>query len=259
MKIDLRISCLRISATLAVIWLHTCSTIMENFEVTSNQAVFLNSCHDLVNWAVPVFFMITGALFLQPEKKLTIYQAATQYCRRILLALLIFGIPFSLMKLVAAQKAICFSQIPNALLSIAQGNSFSHLWYLYELIGLYLILPILKSYLSDTSDKELGLLLLVLFVFDSVIPTIVALTGMHISLTIPLTYPVFYLTLGHVLMQHPVPRKRFLFWGGVGGINARFFRMRRLLRQRVERILQPGDRAALNCRFLHVFILASNR
>lgn len=72
---SINISLLRIIATLAVIFIHTNNTLANNsilFGLTEYQQVVFNCAYTLANWAVPVFFMITGALLLNPNKTITI-------------------------------------------------------------------------------------------------------------------------------------------------------------------------------------------
>lgn len=52
------ISCLKILATIGIVWLHTFSTIAENpelFSTTDAQRHFFNAGHLIWRWAVPVF------------------------------------------------------------------------------------------------------------------------------------------------------------------------------------------------------------
>jgi surface polysaccharide O-acyltransferase-like enzyme len=56
--------------------------------------------------------------------------------------------------------------IGKALLSVFEGKSFAHLWYLYVLIGIYLTLPVFKAFINSASRETIEVLLLVLFVFD---------------------------------------------------------------------------------------------
>ena len=62
------IEILRVIATLAVVLLHINMTLPANYTKTElglfNYALFENM-YMLVSWAVPVFFMISGALLLQ--------------------------------------------------------------------------------------------------------------------------------------------------------------------------------------------------
>lgn len=104
------ISYLRITATVCVIWLHTCSTLTDNrelFALSEAQNVFFGD-YRLMYWAVPVFLMITGALLLGKEAS---YSKCFQYCCRVILALFVFGIPFAAMKLVAETKEFPASMI----------------------------------------------------------------------------------------------------------------------------------------------------
>ena len=60
------ISILRIMATLAVIFLHTNNTILnntQNYQLSSGNKFLMSVNISIMNWAVPMFLIITGALF----------------------------------------------------------------------------------------------------------------------------------------------------------------------------------------------------
>src|SRR5699024_2388497 len=99
---------------------------------------------NLMTAGVPIFLMISGALFLTPEKKITIERLLKHYVRRILLALLIFGTVFAVMELVMTERTFSLTMVGKGFLMTLSGNTWAHMWYLYELIGLYLITPLLK-------------------------------------------------------------------------------------------------------------------
>ena len=95
------------------------------------------------------------------------------------------------------------SLIINSLYSVFSGESFDYLWYLYALIGIYMILPILKAFVnSDVDGRNIRWALLLLMTFAFVVPFIEELTGGDIAFHIPMTYTVFYLLLGHYLNCH---------------------------------------------------------
>lgn len=61
------ISILRIIATLAVIFLHTNNTILnnlQNYSLSSTYKFLISTNVSIMNWAVPMFLIITGALLL---------------------------------------------------------------------------------------------------------------------------------------------------------------------------------------------------
>ena len=64
------ISLLRVTAAVAVVFLHSGSTLLENpdlFHLTGSQKTFFQICHMLSVWTVPCFFMISGIVLL-PKK-----------------------------------------------------------------------------------------------------------------------------------------------------------------------------------------------
>ena len=66
------ISILRIMATLAVIFLHTNNTILnntQNYQLSSENKFLMSVNISIMNWAVPMFLIITGALLLNKEIK----------------------------------------------------------------------------------------------------------------------------------------------------------------------------------------------
>lgn len=154
-----------------------------------------------MNWAVPVFFMITGALLLNPEKSISFKQCLSKYCLRIILALFMFGIPFAMMRLYMETKTINLIMLVRAVGCVFTNGGLSHFWYFYSLIGIYLLLPVLKIFV-DCSDRDaLQYLLIVMFIFVYCLPTLSDLIGVEITFSMPLKYPVFYVMLGYYLKE----------------------------------------------------------
>lgn len=57
------ISILRITSTISVVFLHTCSTIAQNpdvFKMNDFQLRFYCASYQMMNWAVPVFLCLQG-------------------------------------------------------------------------------------------------------------------------------------------------------------------------------------------------------
>lgn len=195
------LSYLRIFATVSVIWLHTCSTLTANlelFDLSRSQMNFFNAAYQMMDWAVPVFLMITGVLMLDPERQISIRQCI-KYLTRILLALVLFGIPFAMLKLVGESHVLRFSQIPLAIKAVLENSGFAHLWYLYVLAGIYLVLPLLKKLISHGQDSEILFLIAALFVFDFCFPLLSEILQIRIALELPLTYPLFYVLAGYFI------------------------------------------------------------
>lgn len=199
---EANISYLRIFATICVIWLHTCSTLTDNqdlFILSQQQIPFFRAAYQMMYWAVPVFFMITGALLLNTQKILSVRIIVKKYILRIFLALFIFGIPFAMLKLIVESHSIRPFQFFEAIIAVLENNGFGHLWYLYTIIGIYFVLPVLKLYINHASNKEIKYILFVLFIFCFAIPLINNLFKTTIAFDIPFKYPLFYIILGHYI------------------------------------------------------------
>lgn len=197
------ISVLRIAATLAVILLHTCNTITNNsadYLITDSQHYVLTSITFLMNWAVPVFFMISGALLINGNKEINYDLVLRKYCKRILLALIVFGIPFSMMEIFMNTRTLSLSMIPKACLNILTGNSWGHLWYLYVLIGLYLVLPVINVFINKASRRTSITFIALIFIFCFLIPMVNRLFEVKIAFEMPImSYALFYFIVGKML------------------------------------------------------------
>ena len=196
-------SYLRIAASAAVVLLHTCSTLLDNpdmFFLSAQEKLFFTGVKNMMAWAVPCFFMLSGALLLDKNKEITIRDCLCKYSKRILLALIVFGMPFSFLIDFFNARRLSLSMISNAFLNLLTDNSFAHLWYLYALIGLYLLLPALKLFLRHCSAELLRYVLTLLFLFSFIIPDINRIFGLNIAFTLPgSSYYLFYFLLGYFL------------------------------------------------------------
>lgn len=150
---------LRFLATLAVIVIH-----MGRIPYVSEcwaAGRFPMSIAPLV-WCVPVFFMISGRFFLDPERNVPLKALFQKYIFRLVLA-------FALWSAVYTAYYVWDGTYGNLnifgiLTMYIQGPI--HFWYLYAAIGLYLLTPLLRKL---TQDKTVCLYALVLFAIYNII------------------------------------------------------------------------------------------
>ena len=141
---------LRVAATCAVVMLHTITGAMDITNMSEyplEWKVFLAGL-DLLCWCVPVFLMISGYLFLNPAREIGMGKMLTKYCRRILLALFVFGVRFALLEQVATERCLRLDMVGRGILRVLRGESWSHMWYLYRILFLYLLTPALRWFLT---------------------------------------------------------------------------------------------------------------
>ncbi len=163
---------LRVLATCAVVLMHvlTGATDVTDASIVPEYRSLLLSVMDLVTWCVPIFLLISGYLFLNPERTLTYPVMIKKYCRRIALAILLFGVPYAASELVVAERTFRIRMIPEALKMTLTGHTWSHMWYLYLIFFLYLVTPLLKKVLRVLPVWGVVAMMAVIFLGSSVAP-----------------------------------------------------------------------------------------
>lgn len=165
---------LRIAATCAVILLHTVTGIKDTTDMNAYPMqfrVFL-IVMDFCTWCVPVFIMISGYLFLNPDREISYSKIIMKYCRRIILALIVFGVPYACIELILNEHAFRIGMIAEALIMVCRGKSWSHMWYLYLVLILYIITPPLKWLLDRVPKYAIYITLALIYISGSIMPFI---------------------------------------------------------------------------------------
>ena len=183
----------------------------------------------LVRMAVPMFFMMSGALFLNPDRKVT-NDSICRHLKKILINLCFFGYLMAVIELIVTSKSFELRFMYIAIVNILQEKTWSHLWYLYATIGLYLLTPILRPWISQISKREIRGSIIVVVVLFAVIPTVNDILSLQITqfgLTTPRGALLWYL-LGYYFLSIQEDIKTYkkslvyliLFIGG--GLTAAF-------------------------------------
>ena len=178
---------LRVMATSAVVLLHTVTGVMDNADMSMyplEQKIFL-AVRDLACWCVPVFLLISGYLFLNPERELTFDRMVHKYCKRVLLALFLFGIPYALIEMAVTEGSLRWSMLRQSVVRVMRGESWSHMWYLYLIFFLYLLTPAIRWVLKHLSKAMVYGILAVLLVCSSILPFFRELSGLSSLWSLP--------------------------------------------------------------------------
>ena len=161
---------LRIAAAFAVIILHVASQNWGNPDVSFYDWVGLDLWDACVQWAVPVFIMISGALFLDRKKEINIKRLYLHNIFRIITAFLCWSLIYSVW-----QVHVEGGGIPRIMALVLDGHY--HMWFLFMIIALYMLTPLLKK----LSDDKLKYLLILSLLFCFVLPTVRELKDVIVS------------------------------------------------------------------------------
>ena len=191
---------LKIIATLGVICIHTSSKELYTEFISYNW--YLSAIFDgFARWSVPIFVMVSGALFLNPQKEISTKRLITKNISRLLIIYLLWWILYSVLNTV---WGLIFD---NTFVFTIKKPSY-HLWFLPMLIGVYFLIPILREI---ATNKKLTLYYLTIwfiyisggFAFTKDIPQISGL----FSINSIIGYSGYFL-LGYFISTYSISKKQ---------------------------------------------------
>lgn len=133
-----------------------------------------------------------------------------KYILRLLAVLIVWGVLFYFFELWIFDQPITIKNMILAPISILAGNTGYHLWYLYSIIPVYLLIPTLKVFVDNATREQQRYMLLVLFtlcscfsLFNSVVRKIPQLRGaISIGITLPVMSAYVACVLAGYYMTH---------------------------------------------------------
>ncbi len=142
---------LRALATVSVVALHAAGPVLYEYgTLPAGEWWAANAIDSAVRFSVPVFLMLTGALLLPRV------EPAGEFLKRRFSRLL--G-PFLFWSIVYLAVALYFTSagtgsiLPFIIQRLRSGASF-HLWYVYMLIGIYLLLPVMQRWVAAAGRRD---------------------------------------------------------------------------------------------------------
>ncbi len=177
---NLSLDILRIIAALGVVVLHISSDYVVTNDVTTfnfAQALFVNS---LTRFAVPVFVMISGAIFLDKNRNITTKKIWVHNILRLLIIFVIWSFAYYVFQCGYFWKCSVFE---GGIVKMVYGMMYStnHLWFIGMIVGLYAITPVLREWLKNADEKNVRYFLLIYLIFQIAAETVKILIGKSLS------------------------------------------------------------------------------
>lgn len=212
---------MRIVSMAAVVLLHAASQYWRTTSVTTLDWNAMNFYDGIVRWAVPVFVMISGVLFLDPIRQESIRKLWTKNIPRIVVIILIWGLIYAV--LYSPPQEMTFEGLWAFCKVWVLGHY--HMWFLFMILGLYAVTPILRCVTRDKAAARyfLG----AAFVVCILLPFVTSFGHLSIlsSLAGKMELQVvggyaFYYVLGYWLNSTELSRKQrgWLIAGGMVGL-----------------------------------------
>lgn len=166
---------LRVFATAAVILLHVAGQNWYAVDVDGTDWATFNFYSCIVRWGVPVFVMISGALFLN-KRDILIKKIISKYILRLIIAYAVWSFIYYLFAADTISRQFVGLFRPGKIarwIIVIKGHY--HMWFIPMIVGIYLCIPIIKQIIKN--EKVMQYYLALSFVFWFVLPQ--ALTMMR--------------------------------------------------------------------------------
>lgn len=214
----LYLDALRLIATFAVIAIHMSSpgnrsswasdaSVMEwGGDLLNISKLFIYSVFNkLSHWAVPIFVMISGAIFLNPDKSVSINDVFRKLFPRL-------AVPYFFWWGFYACLNVCLGRFTHEVWTIGFLTPHSHLWYLPMLMSIYLVIPLLKKVVESNDNMRYFLVLWFVFsILESVHYLDKIFDAMYMNFVIGYCgYFVLGYYLATITIKHS--KRRFLYF-----------------------------------------------
>lgn len=194
------IDILRIIAIIQVINLHITAPFFDNVDIFKTDIWWCSSIiNTLSRISVPIFIMISGALLLGDDGNKKVDFFLKKRFNKVLLPFIFWGMFYYILNNNYSVKGFVIALLENRL--------EYHLWFMYYIIGLYLIFPLLKIYMENASKSKI-----IYFVMLCCIPGIISLVNYCFNVDINIILPgvsgcIGLFLLGYLLDQEIIKQK----------------------------------------------------
>ena len=209
---------IRVIALLEVLLLHATEVYLKHMRIPpSKNLAALLVMTTVTRTAVPLFVIISGYLHFLPGKS---EEAVKPFLQK-KFDRLKPAIAWLLIYLAFASKGMVTAA--SALEAVISGKVFIHFWYIYLMVGLYLVTPILRKFTKNASDALLNYFIVLWLAFSTIdyIGTIFPYT-LGIKTLVAVGWTGYYI-FGHWLYRfhlslpnQPLSVKRNLMLGAAG-------------------------------------------
>jgi surface polysaccharide O-acyltransferase-like enzyme len=199
---------LRVIGVIGVILIHVVSNTINTFGgLNNNSHIFYVFIHYFSSFAVPLFVMISGMMFLSKDV-ISYKDMFKKYLLKIILIILVIGSLMILMEEVFINKDISINLVKKVFIRLITGDIWAHMWYLYLVLGLYLITPICQVITNNIKDREFKIFLVILFLVSIIVPSLSKILDIKLSFNmLNISGYIFYYFYGYYLYKFSIKKE----------------------------------------------------
>ena len=157
---------LRFVAAIAVITIHVLGPFRELYgKIPMDEWFSAVGINAMSRWAVPVFIMISGALLLSSTRPLQCQHYLTRRLGKVVVPFIGWTLIYALISGYSAGQWDS-SQSWQAIVQANNTPVWYHLWFFYDFIPLYFVIPLLAPILTKMTEEQVKMLLAAWFVLS---------------------------------------------------------------------------------------------
>lgn len=165
--------------------------------------------------AVPVFFMVSGALLLSGGKTVSVEELYKKRIPKQAIPFIVWSLVYVVVRIVMGKISLSV----EAFTSLLYEPAYYQFWFMYSLLAIYLLLPLLQTLVKHCDKKKTEYILILWAVFSIIVPLVSRYVpgfkiSSHVGLVLCEGY-IGYFILGYYLSKYKKdisPSKGFLLW-----------------------------------------------
>lgn len=198
---------LKVISAVAVIFVHVISEYWYTLNISGFDFKILTIFDSVVRFCVPIYLMVSGALFLYDNKEISVKDMFKKYILRIFLIFVFWTMSYTIIFAIVNGDILTIKNILNTFINTILGKGIFHLRFLVILLGFYLSVPIFKLITKKENKKILEYLIILLFIFHSV--TLISSNVINMDINYPILFINYtlYFVLGYYLNTFDLSKK----------------------------------------------------
>ena len=213
---------IRAFAIIMVVVLHVAAYPVVQFQMLDRQDWWMmNIIDSLSRPAVPLFVMVSGMFLLDPAKQEGVVTFFRKRLARIAAPFLGWAIVYLIWRMTFHGESISWDQAAREIL---QGPVYVHFWFMYMIIGLYILTPIIRSCIRNAGITIQLYCIFVWFIFLGVFPMLDRVMGLQLGVYLGVLQFVGYFIMGFMLREIRLNRLQMqlmlLMFAGMAGVTA---------------------------------------
>lgn len=175
-----------------------------------------NIIESVFYFAVPIFFMITGANLIDYQDRYSTKEFFKKRAKKVLIPFLAWSFIGLIFLLVTKRLSIHSIDIKYIFNGLCNGSIITIYWFFPALFGVYLCMPLFASVIKEKRIKVFNYIAFLGFILNCFIPFVINLFNLNVTISISMLVcngAILYALIGYLLDKNDIAlRNRILIY-----------------------------------------------